>query len=152
MKKKAYTVLIVVFTIILIINIFSILNLSFFGFRIYKIGSGSMEPYLKVNDYIIVKKKKNYNVGNVVTYKKNNEYITHRIKSIDGDTVITQGDSNNIEDQPINKKDIIGGLIYKSHGLNIIFYSLNKPILWVLLFIVGLVITILIPDKRKERS
>ena len=152
MKKKAYTVLIVVFTIILIINIFSILNLSFFGFRIYKIGSGSMEPYLKVNDYIIVKRKKNYNVGNVVTYKKSNEYITHRIKSIDGDTVITQGDSNNIEDQPINKKDIIGGLVYKSHGLSIIFYSLNKPILWVLLFIVGLFITILIPDKRKERS
>ncbi len=152
MKDKAYKILITVFIIILIVNVFSILNLSFFGFRVYKIGSGSMEPYLKVNDYIIIKKKNNYNVGNVVTYKKNNEYITHRIKSIDGETVITQGDSNNIEDQPINKKDIIGGLVYKSHGLSVIFFLLNKPILWVLLFIVGLVITILIPDKRKERS
>ena len=152
MKEKVYKILIIVFTIILVINIFSILNLSFFGFRIYKIGSGSMEPYLKVNDYIIVKEKKDYHVGNVVTYKKNNEYITHRIKSIDGDIVITQGDNNNTEDKPINKKDIIGKLVYKSHILNIVFHLLNKPILWILLFIVGLVITILIPDKRKERS
>ena len=152
MKEKVYKILIIIFTIILVINIFSILNLSFFGFRIYKIGSGSMEPYLKVNNYIIIKKKNNYNVKDVVTYKKNNEYITHRIKSIDGDIVITQGDNNNTEDKPINKKDIIGKLVYKSHILNIVFHLLNKPILWILLFIVGLVITILIPDKRKERS
>ena len=152
MKEKVYKILIIIFAIILVINIFSILNLSFFGFRIYKIGSGSMEPYLKVNDYIIVKRKKDYHVGNVVTYKKNNEYITHRIKSIDGDIVITQGDNNNTMDKPINKTAIIGKLVYKSHILNIIFGLLNKPVLWVLLFIVGLVITILIPDKRKERS
>ena len=152
MKEKVYKILIIIFTIILVINIFSILNLSFFGFRIYKIGSGSMEPYLKVNDYIIIKEKKNYNVGNVVTYKKNNEYITHRIKSIDGEIIITKGDNNNIEDQPINKKDIIGCLVYKSSVLSATLYLLNKPILWILLFIVGLVITILIPDKRKERS
>ena len=152
MKEKIYKILIIVFSIILVINIFSILNLSFFGFRIYKIGSGSMEPYLKVNDYIVIKKANNYNVGDVVTYKKNNEYITHRIKSIDGDIVITQGDNNNTEDKPINKNDIIGILVYKSHILNIVFHLFNQPILWIVLFIVGLVITILIPDKRKERS
>ena len=34
--------------------------------------------------------------------------ITHRIVSIDGDTIITKGDYNNTEDEPITKNEIIG--------------------------------------------
>ena len=148
MKNIIYKVLIGLFILIFIINIFSILNIPFWGFRIYKIGSGSMEPYLKVNDLIVIKERKNYKVGDIVTYKEKGEYITHRIESIDGNTVITKGDNNNTSDKEIKKGAIIGSLVLRLHLLSL----LSRPILWIILFVIGLIVTILIPDKRKERS
>ena len=40
-----------------------------FGYSVFTIASGSMEPTLSVNDIIIVKKNKEYNVNDIVTCK-----------------------------------------------------------------------------------
>ena len=150
--KIAYKVLISICILLVIINILSYFNISFFDFRIFKIASGSMEPYLKVNDIIIIKKSNNYKVNDVVTYKLDKEYITHRIVEIDDEKIITKGDFNNTEDKPIKKSDVIGKLFYKFKYFGFICYLFSKPKTLIIAFIIGIVITILIPDKKKRKE
>ena len=124
MKKLLYIIVFTILLIILSINIFSLLGVSLFGVRLYKIGSGSMEPHLKVNDLIIIRESDDYKIGNIVTFKNDDEYITHRIVSINGNEIITKGDANNMNDEPITRDKIVGKLIYKFH----IFFRTNIDI------------------------
>ena len=152
MKKIINIIIFVILLIVLLLNIFSLYGFSFFGFRVYKVGSGSMEPYLKINDVVIIKKSNDYKVNDIITYKNDNDYITHRIISINNSEIITKGDANNIEDKPITKNQIVGKLVYKFHVFGFIGYLLSKPFTWILLFIIGLVITYYIPEKLKQKE
>ena len=148
MKKIFYKIIIGLCILIIIINTFSFFNISFFGFRTFKIVSGSMEPYIHINDIVIIKKSNNYKVNDVVTYKSNKEYITHRIVSTDDDEIVTKGDANNTLDNPIKSSNIVGKVVYRFKFLGFVCYLFSKPIILILTFIFGLIITILIPDKK----
>ena len=87
---------------------------------IYKVETGSMEDGIHVGDYILVSKSGRYKVGDVVTYKKFDNFVTHRIIEKNGDRVITKGDANNIEDESISVNDIVGKVVFKGGILNII--------------------------------
>ena len=153
--KIIYKVFLAFTIFVLMINVFSALNLSFFGFRVYRVGSGSMEPYLHLNDFVLIKKKDNYELDDIVTYKSNQIYVTHRIVKISDSQIITKGDANNIDDAPITKELVIGKLIYKFKTLGFFNYLFSRKMTWILLFVLGISITIMIPDKRwnfKERS
>ena len=73
-----------------------------FGVSYLNVGGGSMEPEIKKGSLVIVKKQKSYAVGDVVTYVLPNEKtpVTHKIMSIDGSSITTQGVSayNNTPD------------------------------------------------------
>lgn len=89
--------------------------------EIYEVETGSMEHGIHVGDYVLISKKNEYVVGDIVTYKKDNYFITHRIiKSIDGDKVITKGDANNAADEEISMNAIVGKVIFVGGILNII--------------------------------
>ena len=79
-----------------------------FGYGVSVVLSGSMEPELSVNDLVIVKSQKSYEVGDIVVYQDGNSLVIHRIINIDGDEIITQGDANNVADSPIKEEDIKG--------------------------------------------
>ena len=97
------------------------------------------------NGFII---KDKYLVNDVITYHaKDNTYVTHRIVDINQDTIITKGDANNTSDEPINEKDIIGKIVMKFSILGFILYLFSQPLSWVILLIIGFVITLLIPKK-----
>ena len=108
-----------------------------------------MVPYLKINDTIIIKKSDDYQLNDIVTYQNDNEYVTHRIISITENEIITKGDANNIEDDPITKDQIVGKLIYKFHIFGYISYLLSKPYTWILLLAIGFAVIYLIPDKKE---
>ena len=71
---------------------------SIFGYRMYFVSSGSMRPYLEIGDIII---SEEYEGGellpgeDIVTYygqvNGQTALITHRVISVEGDTVITMG-------------------------------------------------------------
>ena len=88
---------------------------------IYNIKTGSMEDNIHVGDHILIVKQNDYKIGDVVTYKKDNGYITHRIIKIDQDKITTKGDANNVEDESVDKKRIVGKVVYSGKILNIIF-------------------------------
>ena len=150
MKKIIYIVVLIILFMAILLNVLSLSGISLLGFRIYKVGSGSMRPYLNVNDTIIIKKCDDYKLNDIVTYQNNEEYVTHRIVSINNSEIITKGDANNIQDDPITKDKIVGKLIYKFHIFGFLSYLLSKPFVWVLLFIVGFLVTYFIPNKKEK--
>lgn len=79
-----------------------------FGIGASVVLSGSMEPELSVNDLVLVRKHDSYNIGDIVVYQDGSILVIHRIVSIDGDKVITQGDANNAADDPINISAVKG--------------------------------------------
>lgn len=139
MRKIGYIVLTILLTFIVVFNIFSMLNISLFGYRVYRVGSGSMRPELEVGDYILIKKKNNYKVGDIITYKNNKSYITHRIVYINKNKIVTKGDSNNTNDNFINKKDIVGKLFLKLRVISFISFIFTIPYTWIFIFIVGVI-------------
>ena len=153
MKKVIFAIFIILTLAIIILSIFSYSHTSIFGFRMYKVMTGSMEPNIHISDIILIKEIDNYKKNDIVTYKdSSNQYVTHRIVSISDDTVITKGDANNTEDSPIKKKDIIGKMIFKLSMLGFIVYLFNKPIIWILIFIIGILIIFVIPDKEGNEN
>lgn len=150
MKKIISGFVIFFFVLIILLNIFSIYNKSFFGYRAFIISSGSMKPYLKVNDFIIDKTNKNYEVNDVITYYDGNNYITHRIVEKKGNIIITKGDANNTVDIPFDESQIIGKVVFKLRIIGFISYLIKKPLFWILIFLCGLVITA-INSFRKEK-
>ena len=150
------------FNIIIIFVLFTLIVYSFskyvlksevpnvFGFSILKVISGSMEPTIKIDDYIIIQKRNDYKIGDIITYKdKNDNLVTHRIIKISKE-VITKGDKNNVQDEAINK-DMIKGkvlLIIPNYFKNI--NTIYIILLLFILFIVGCIITAFIPDKKRS--
>ena len=105
--------------------------------EIYNVKTGSMEAKIHVGDYILIYKKSDYYVGDVVTYTSNNGFITHRIIKKDGDKVVTKGDANNTEDETISAKIIVGKVIMSGGILNIVIkykYVLSGIVLSLYLF------------------
>jgi signal peptidase len=82
-----------------------------FGYGASVVLSGSMEPNLSVNDLVIIKETQDVNVGDVIVYESGGEMIIHRVLNVDGDTIITQGDANNIADEPFDVSSVRGKMI-----------------------------------------
>ena len=88
--------------------------------RIYNVETGSMENKIHPGDYILLLKKSKYYVGDIVTFKVKNYFITHRIVKIENNKVVTKGDANNEEDEEINLDQIEGKVIYYGGILNFV--------------------------------
>lgn len=140
--------IIIIFLIILIA--FEIMSknepLNIFNYYLFMVKSGSMQNELLIGDYIIVKKSKDYKVGDIVTYKKDEMYVTHRIVKIDNDMVTTKGDANASEDPTFNKEDIIGKVIFKSKILNFI---IDRKIFVISLIVIIMIVDTIIKEKTK---
>ena len=76
------------------------INITPFGIQILKISSNSMIPEFDKNDIIIIKKKKKYKKGDIITYvDKDGNLITHRIIEECENGFYTKGDNNNTKDE-----------------------------------------------------
>lgn len=113
--------------VILIIIIFAKLKMMFSGnsyfevggYSVFSVKTGSMAPVIQQNDVIIVKQKDFYEVDDIITYKSGKDFITHRIISVRGHDIITQGDANNAKDDSITDDMVIGKVvkIYSNMGI-----------------------------------
>ena len=128
---------------------------SLFGYQMYFIQTGSMEPYLEIGDVIISKKYDGEELsagknGDVITYiGKTGEYkdklITHRVSEIDGDNVIAQGDANNTQDPSITKDDVKAVMVYKTVVIDKL-YKITSTVWGFLLLIVAPMIIIMVTE------
>ncbi len=87
-----------------------------FKYQIMAIGSGSMEPQIYRGDAVVFAKvtgPEDIHVGEVLVFKHNGTYVTHRVKSIDkrgnGFRYVTKGDNNNdVDNFVVTDKDAVG--------------------------------------------
>ena len=81
---------------------------NIFGYTYFQVKTGSMTGSIDVGDIVIVKLTNDYSSGDIITYQSNGFFITHRLIKDLGSKVITKGDVNNVEDDPVDKSQIIG--------------------------------------------
>ena len=121
LAKIITDIIIILLSIIAIIVIWGFVQVSIqhkeyvniFGYSIFSTETGSMSKTIEKGDIVIVKLGENtLNEKDIITYKSGNAIITHRIKKIDGNTIIAKGDNNNTEDDPIEKDMVIGKVVY----------------------------------------
>lgn len=75
------------------------------------ITSGSMWPTLKRGDLVLIqgiKGKEEIRVGDIVVYQIQQGFTIHRVVELRNTQLVTKGDANNTEDNPVAYKDIIG--------------------------------------------
>ncbi len=82
-----------------------------FGYSVFTVATGSMEPTISQNDIVIVKKTNDIKVDDIVTYEKDGDYITHRVISMSDDTLVTKGDANNTNDISVPRSSLVGKVI-----------------------------------------
>lgn len=121
--------------------------------RFLIICSGSMEPKIPTGSIVIVTNiYKSYDIGDVITYKKPEQYITHRIVSKLNREYITKGDANRTIDLcRVKEKDIIGKVIFVIPFAGYVLRFV-KTYLFLPLLLVVLLIWILKNFKRRREN
>ena len=119
-----------------------------FGVGASVVLSGSMEPTLSVNDLIIVKQTDTINVDDIVVFQSKDILVVHRVKTIEGDVITTQGDANNVVDDPVNRADIKGKVVATIPYLGIVVNFLKTPI--GIIVVLGLTFLLLEKSYKKQ--
>ena len=98
------------------------LGMAGFGFlflspdyNIYLVRSESMKPAINMGDMVIMAPANGQvSPGEIITYERGNELITHRVLSIDGDKLVTKGDA--VEDPDpwsVTLSDVRGSYLFR---------------------------------------
>ena len=126
--------LIIVFAILIIgsyysiqINVFHNDYANLFGYTFFEVATGSMYPTIEVGDIVIVNITKDVKENDIIVYKDEENFITHRIVKKTSEEIITKGDANNTEDAPINENAILGKVVNKIPHLGTIRKVILSP-------------------------
>ena len=85
-----------------------------FRFIALTIGSGSMSNTINKGDVVIIDKNSNYNVGDIVAFKKGRRILVHRIVYKSENGYNTKGDNNKDRDNwLVAEGDIIGKYMFR---------------------------------------
>ena len=124
-----------------------------FGFGIGVVMSGSMEPELSVDDVIVVVEKQGYEIGDVVVFQQKNMLVVHKIISIDGEMVTTQGTANNTADEPMHESAIKGIVWFHIDGLGGMVTWVKSPLGTILILAVAtLLLMWSYSSEKKEKT
>lgn len=99
-----------------------------FGYGAAVVLSGSMEPEFSKNDLIVVKESQDYSINDIVVYQDSDSLVVHRIVSMEGDSVVTKGDANNVADDPIHVSNIKGEVIFCIPAVGALISFLKTPV------------------------
>lgn len=127
------------------------------GHKSYSVISDSMNPTIKKNALVYVKKDnnpsiENYQLGDIIAVNKNEGIpLMHRIVEIKDDLIITKGDANLDNDEPINIDQVIGKVKLSIPYVGFLFSS--QYILFILVGVIAIIIIsyyIVLEIRKKE--
>ena len=84
------------------------------GYSAFEVATGSMSNTIEIGDVILVKliePNEPVSENEIVVFTQDTKLVTHRIIKINGDKIITKGDANNTQDDPISRGQIIGKVV-----------------------------------------
>ena len=134
---KILTIVIIFISIIIVVQKVTNNQESFFGFRIFRVQTGSMIPKYQISDVILVRETDpdKIKIGDDVTYEgttgaMKGMLVTHRvidIEEVEGKKVFhTKGIANNLEDPVVSEEQINGVVQTKMYILSLICVLLNN--------------------------
>ena len=156
-KYIILNVLIILFIINLILSFEE--NTHIFGIYMFNIVSESMEPTLKINDVVVVKKCEATQLqkGDIITFQQDGRTISHRILDITKDKNIikfrTKGDNNEIPDSDlVPESQVYGKVVFSIKKIGkIISYIQNiRGLINVVFFVIIVYILVSLRDKQKN--
>lgn len=155
-------ILITVVVVITIIGLYymaqvKILNKDYaniFGYTFFEVATGSMANTINIGDIVVVKVNEAFKENDIIVYKEENSFITHRVIKIDGQDLITRGDANNSEDKPIKSDQILGKVIYVIPKIGIWRKVLASPEIlgMIIIFIILLGIVLMLTSKTEKEK
>ncbi|MDD4407010.1 MAG: signal peptidase I [Bacilli bacterium] len=150
-------VFIAIFSVILLVATYTAVQVkllgqdysNFFGYSMFEVQTNSMEDTISAGDWILVKLNSKIKLQDIITYKLDNEYITHRVVEIHDKTYITRGDANNTKDKAaVDQNQIIGKVEKIIDGFGILRKTILNPSILIILIISLFLIESIIKDKR----
>ena len=98
-------------------------------FKSYVIITNGMKPTIDEGDVIFIKKinVNHLEVGDIVTFQKDGFIATHRITEIHGDKLITKGDNNSLDEEHLNKSNIIGEYMFRIPKVGYFYHFVGSP-------------------------
>ena len=102
-----------------------------FGYTYFQILTGSMEKEINIDDVVIVKLGNKVKKGDIISYNSGDVIVTHRIVEMNDEEIITKGDANNANDDPIKKADVIGKVVYVGKRFGRIKKVIKEPVVLV---------------------
>lgn len=155
-------ILITVVVVITIIGLYymaqvKILNKDYaniFGYTFFEVATGSMANTINIGDIVVVKVNEAFKENDIIVYKEENSFITHRVIKIDGQDLITRGDANNSEDKPIKSDQILGKVIYVIPKIGIWRKVLASPEIlgMIIIFIILLGVVLMLTSKTEKEK
>ena len=140
-------ILLVIVTLLIIIGTYYLVQIkvlnndyaNIFGYTFFEVATGSMADTIEVGDAVVVELTKDVKENDIIVYKENDDFITHRlIEKNENGEFVTKGDANNTEDKPINESQILGKVIYIIPKLGVLRKAILSP--QVLILITTLII------------
>ena len=137
---------------------------NIFGYTLSYVPTESMEPTIKKDSYIIIKKASANTMaeGDIIVYKSlegetKGMLIVHRIYSVTTEGFVMKGDNNYIVDPEVVTSDMVyGKFVSNADLLNKLSFNINRTFIFVIVIIMLLAFTIiqfvnvLIVFKQKE--
>lgn len=148
-----------ILSIILLITIYSGIQIkllkqdyaNFFGYTMFEVQTNSMARTIYAGDWIIVKFDADIKVNDIITYKKDNDFITHRVTEIKNQTYVTRGDANNTKDpDTVDRSDVVGKVTKVLKGFGIFKKTIFNSGVLIILIIALFIIESLVKDKNSE--
>lgn len=121
-----------------------------FGVGAAVILSGSMEPILSIDDLIVVTESETYQENDIVVVQDGRVLVVHRIIKMDGDTIVTKGDANSAEDDPLNISAVKGKVLFWIPSAGRVVSFLKTPIGTFLVLFLAFILTEI--PRRNERK
>lgn len=153
--KKGFNVFLTIITSIIGVFAIIMITLSLFGFKSKIVLSGSMEPNIHTGSIVYVKEVETTSLKetDVITFNLNGKTCTHRIVSIDYDnkTIITKGDANISNDEPISFNNVEGKVMFTIPLLGYVLFYLKKYLVLIVGGIIVLVLVYFIIKAVKEK-
>ena len=147
-------ILLIIVTLIILVGIYYLVQIkvfnndyaNIFGYTFFEVATGSMADTIEIGDVVIVELTKDVRKNDIIVYKEEENFITHRLIDInENGEFITKGDANNTEDKPVNETQVLGKVTYIIPKLGIWRKAILSP--QVLILIASLIILLGIAFK-----
>ena len=155
--KVLSTVLVIIALIVVISQRMTKNKLRLFGYGVYTVISESMLPEYEIGDMFLAKEvaEDDIKLGDDIVYigeedSYKDKIITHRVIRIEDDkTIVTKGINNDLEDPPIQYKQVYGKVSARLLALSIFskLMNNNNNVLFYLLIFVPFTILIFLDTK-----